>query len=125
MIEALALGRRVVAYRGGGITEISDTLHRLGGARAASRLHLVDVGDVGALAAEIASAVGLSREEAAAAVGGGALAGDAGDGSCRQMELEGDAKAVAELVRRTWDSQQMCRDELAFYRQLAYTSSPS
>jgi glycosyltransferase involved in cell wall biosynthesis len=123
VIEALALGRRVVAYRGGGISEISDTLLRLGGAPAASRLALVDVGDVGALAGEIASAVHLWREEEAAATGG-ALAGDIVQGS-RHRELQGDAKAVAELVRRTWDSEQMCRDELAFYRQLAYTPSPS
>ena len=176
------MGRRVVAYRGGGISEIErqllydygnlecahddDDAHEHHDARhlqresaqdcaarrsarsttlIARRLVLVDVGDVVALAQEITLAVRLSREEGiwtghtdgsrgrgcdGVYVGsedggvGGCHGGkeslgsgeDEGKGGGGGVQLRGEAKVVAELVRRRWDSERMCRDELAFYR---------
>jgi hypothetical protein len=43
------MGRRVVAYRGGGIGEIESELQRVGGEALARRLVCVDLGDVAAL----------------------------------------------------------------------------
>eukprot|EP00802_Teleaulax_amphioxeia_P014339 Tamp_14402.p1 GENE.Tamp_14402~~Tamp_14402.p1 ORF type:complete len:532 (+),score=94.20 Tamp_14402:119-1597(+) len=135
VIEALAMGRRVVAYGGGGISEIQRQLLHLAGPAAARRLVLVDVGDVAALACEIASAVRLVRQEGTAGKGrllpqrqissfSSSLSGNSRMPASvsREEEEEGtrerDSLVVADCVRRLWDSERMCRDELAFYRKV-------
>jgi len=99
------------------------------------RLVLVDVGDVAALACEIASAVRLVRQEGTAGKGrllpqrqissfSSSLSGNSRMPASvsREEEEEGtrerDSLVVADCVRRLWDSERMCRDELAFYRKV-------
>lgn len=103
VVEALALGRPVVAAEGGGISEIHAALRAAGGERFARRLRLVPPGDPAALHAALEEAL---RAESPA--GGGWPGG----------EPSGPARQVADFVRARWDVGRMCERELEAYRGL-------
>jgi len=99
VVEALAMGKVVVAYEGGGISEIRDVIQNEGGEAFLSRFRLVTRGDIDALSEEIRRSVQLAHDPAP-----------------HRQHLQDLALKVSDFVKRTWSIQKLCDSEFEVYQ---------